>query len=266
VLATDSSRQGYPGRGLHGAVVESLGRRIVSGALSPGEALPAEPLLAREFDVSRTVVRETLRVLAAKGLVEARPMRGTRVRPRQAWRLLDPDLLRWSLSDGPKAALLRDLLDIRLMVEPAAARLAAERATPGDLAAVEQAWQRLRGSLDEPDAFIDADLALHAAVLAATRNQLLGELVAAVGTGLRLGRAVQVRVAGERRPLPADPLPAHGEVVDAILAGDGPRAERAMRAVVVSAARDAEAVIGPAATVDASAGGRGVAGTQRRPG
>jgi DNA-binding FadR family transcriptional regulator len=224
--------------------VEALGRRIVSGWVPPGEALPAEPLLAAEYDVSRTAVRETLRVLAAKGLVEARPMRGTRVRPRREWRLLDPDLLRWSVDDGDPAPLLHDLLDVRLMLEPEAARLAAERAGTPDRTALEAAYETLVASLDDPEAFVDADLAFHRAVIAATGNPLLGELVAAVEAGLRLARRVQVRIAGDRRPLPRDPLPGHLAVVDAILAGDGDAAAAAMRGVVLSAARDAEAVLG----------------------
>jgi DNA-binding FadR family transcriptional regulator len=238
-----ASARGYPGRGLHGSLVEALGRRIVGGWVDAGRPLPAEPQLAAEYDVSRTAVREALRVLAAKGLVEARPMRGTRVRPRRDWQLLDPDLLRWSVDDVEPALLLQDLVDVRLMLEPTAARLAAERAGAAHRAAVEAAYADLAASLDDPDAFIEADLAFHRAVIAATGNPLLGELAAAVEAGLRLARRVQVRVAGESRPLPRDPLPAHLAVVDAILAGNGDAAGSAMRQVVESAARDAAAVL-----------------------
>jgi GntR family galactonate operon transcriptional repressor len=243
---------GYPGRGLHGSLVEDIGRRIVAGWVEPGEPLPAEPRLAADYDVSRTAVREALRVLAAKGLVEARPMRGTRVRARRDWRLLDPDLLRWSIDAADPGPLLRDLLDVRLLLEPAAARLAAERAGPGDHAAVEAAYAALTVSLDDPDAFIEADLLFHRTVIAAAGNPLLGELVAAVEAGLRLARRVQVRVAGDRRPLPEDPLPAHLDVARAIVSGEGRAADAAMRRIVISAARDAEAVLGsghPAAPV-----------------
>lgn len=238
-----ASPQGYPGRGLHGSLVEALGRRIVHGWVSPGQALPPEPMLAAEYDVSRTAVRETLRVLAAKGLVEARPMRGTRVRQRRDWRLLDPDLLRWAADDGDAGRLLRDLLDVRLMLEPEAARLAAERAGAKDRDAVVAAYAELAASLDSADAFVEADLAFHRAVIAATGNPLLGELAAAVEAGLRLARRVQVRVSGDARPLPSDPLPRHLAVVDAIVAGDSGAAATAMRAVVESAARDAAAVL-----------------------
>jgi len=246
-------------RGLHGLVVEDLGRHIVSGAAPPGQRLPQEPALAVEYDVSRTVVREALRVLAAKGLLDARPMRGTLVRPRRDWRLLDPDLLRWSLESEDVSSLLRHLLDVRLMVEPAAARLAAERASGVEREAIERACDGLVGSLGDPEAFIEADLALHGAIIAATGNPLLGELIAAIETALRLGRRIQVRVAGSERPLPSGPVEAHREVVAAVIAGRGRRAEAAMRRVVEAAARDAEAVLArrdseaPLASSDAGA-------------
>lgn len=233
--------RGYPGRGLHGAVVEHLGRRIVSGATVVGEALPREPVLADEYDVSRTVVREALRVLAAKGLVEARPMRGTRVRPRASWRLLDPDLLRWSLESEPPASLLRHLMEIRLMVEPASARLAAERTDEAHSSSLEQAWDDLAraGAAGDLEDFIEADLVLHRRILDATGNPLLVELVSAIETGLRLGRREQVRGADPEGHRLHAAMGMHREVVLAINAGDGAAAEAAMRQVVESAARDA---------------------------
>jgi DNA-binding FadR family transcriptional regulator len=85
----------YPGRGLHGRVIRELGLRIVGGALPPGSSLPNEDELGAELGVSRTVVREAVKVLLAKGLVEVRPRTGTRVRPRRSWHLLDPDVVAW---------------------------------------------------------------------------------------------------------------------------------------------------------------------------
>lgn len=253
-LAREVVRGGYPGRGLHGSVVERLGSRIVAGDVRPGEALPVEAMLASEADVSRTVVREALRVLASKGLVDARPMRGTRVRDRRDWRILDPDVLRWSIEtgrDGP--TLLRDLLDVREMIEPRAARLAAERADPPARDRVARAGEALARAADDPTAFIEADLLLHAAVLDATGNRLVRELVAAIETALRLGRLVQAHAVDGRRPLPGASLPAHARVVEAIVAGDGDAAELAMTEVVAGARRDAERVIGPGRAVAATA-------------
>lgn len=234
----------YPGRGLHGSVVEALGRRIAGGAVLPGATLPVESALADEADVSRTVVREAMRVLASKGLVEARPMRGTVVRPRRSWRLLDPDVLRWSLEGDGQAMLLRDLLDVRAMIEPPAARLAALRADDATRRDVEAALALVVDSVAEPEAFIDADLALHSAILSATGNLLVEEFVSAIGAALRLGRAMQARAVAGRRPDPRAALAPHAAVVSAIVAGDGARAEAAMSAIIAGAARDAERATG----------------------
>lgn len=230
-------------RGLHGALVEDLGRHIVTGRAPPGHTLPREPELAAEFDVSRTVVREALRVLATKGLVDARPRRGTRIRPREDWRMLDPDLLRWAVESEDVGTLLRQLIDIRLMVEPPAARLAAERAGEAERTSLREAYAVLAASIGDADDFIEADLVLHGAIIAATANPLLGELVAAIEAALRLGRRIQVRIAGTERPLPSGPVEAHRVLVEAIVSGRGRQAETAMRRVVEAAAHDAEFVL-----------------------
>ncbi len=113
-------------RGLHGLTTAALGRRILAGELQPGETVDPE-LLGTEFGVSRTVVREALRALAAKGMIDARPNRGTFVRFRRSWSLLDPDLLRWRSEGDHMGELFRSLGEVRAIIEPAAARLAATR-------------------------------------------------------------------------------------------------------------------------------------------
>src|SRR5881398_3488194 len=126
----------YPRRGLHGELVHEIGVRILRGELRPGDLLPTEEELQGELAVSRTVLREAIKVLAAKGLVEARPKIGTRVRPRDAWNLLDPDVLAWQQRGAGSPSLLRALTEVRRSIEPAAAELAASRADAGDLAAL----------------------------------------------------------------------------------------------------------------------------------
>src|SRR4029453_11093357 len=125
-----TKRRTYPRRGLHGAVVHEIGVRIVNGELKPGDTLPDNGFFDGA-DVSRTVVREAIKVLAAKGLVESRPKVGTRVRPRRDWNLLDPDLLAWQIEAGPDARFLEQAVELRRMIEPAAARLPPERARGG---------------------------------------------------------------------------------------------------------------------------------------
>src|SRR5438034_2683712 len=136
-------RSQYPEQSLHGRIVHAIGRRILSGDLRPGDLLPAEP----DLGASRTVVREAVKVLAAKGLVESRPKTGTRVRPRDAWNLLDPDVLTWQ-QDGAAASeeLLRKLTEVRRIIEPAAAELAAARADAADIAALERALEAMEAT------------------------------------------------------------------------------------------------------------------------
>src|SRR5205814_3934470 len=128
-------RSQYPEQSLHGRIVHAIGRRILSGDLRPGDLLPAEP----DLGASRTVVREAVKVLAAKGLVESRPKTGTRVRPRTAWNLIDPDVLAWRLETKPDRQFFQELIEIRRVVEPEVARLATTRATDDEVGALEQA-------------------------------------------------------------------------------------------------------------------------------
>src|SRR5919204_5787244 len=130
---------GYPRGGLHGQIVHAIGRRILSGKIRPGEllAIPAE------LPASRTVLREAIKVLAAKGLVQSRPKTGTRVRPRQAWNLLDPDVLAWQQDGAGSPSLLRALTEVRRFIEPAAAELAAVRADTRDLAELARALEEM---------------------------------------------------------------------------------------------------------------------------
>ena len=124
----------YPRRGLHGEVVHTIGLQIVNGDLKPGDPLPPEDELTSDLSVSRTVLREAVRVLAAKGLVQARPKTGTRVRERGDWNILDPDVLSWRTEASDDHKLYEETTEIRLAIEPLAARLAATRATDEEVA------------------------------------------------------------------------------------------------------------------------------------
>src|SRR6478609_2090124 len=162
----------YPKRGLHGSVVHEIGVRILEGELKPGDTLPDNGSLA-EPEVSRTVVREAIKVLAAKGLVESRPKVGTRVRPRRDWNLLDPDILAWQIEAGPDADFLGQALELRRMIEPAVARLAAERATDEQVEALYEAYEEMAAAGDDLDAFMAPDLRFHNLLLEACGNELL---------------------------------------------------------------------------------------------
>jgi len=223
---------GYPGRGIHGEIVRALGQRVVSGAVRPGEVLDVERL-ETELDVSRTVIREALKVLTAKGLVDARPRRGTYVRPRAQWNLLDTDVLRWQRATQTGGTFLANLAEVRAIVEPAAARLAARRRTDGDLERLREALAAMAAHPDDRDAVIAADLLFHRGLLAAAHNELLDQLEVVIETGLRARDDLVHRGSGW-----ADPVPTHNAVYEAVRDGDADAAELAMFALLSQAVRD----------------------------
>jgi DNA-binding FadR family transcriptional regulator len=142
--------RGYPERGQHGRVVHTLGQRIAGGTLAPGDLLPTEEELVGELGVGRSVLREAMKVLAGKGLVESRTRAGTRVRPRERWHLMDPDVLGWRYENAPALADLNDLAGLRIALEPGAARLAAENAGPEGVRDIEEALAAMRACVTAP--------------------------------------------------------------------------------------------------------------------
>src|SRR6476659_8056400 len=167
----------YPRRGLHGQVVHQVGVSIVRGELEPGELLPEDGLVS-EPSVSRTVVREAIKVLAGKGLVESRPKTGTRVRPRSDWNFLDPDVLSWRYAGGVSADDVRALFELRRAIEPMSAALAAQRATPAQIAEIHAALAEMEAVSDDGDRFAKPDLVFHQTILRMTGNELIGSLAA----------------------------------------------------------------------------------------
>jgi DNA-binding FadR family transcriptional regulator len=212
-LATHAAT--YSGRNLHGKVVNEMGKRVVSGGYCAGALLPNEEQLCRELQVSRSALREAVKVLAAKGLLEPRPRIGTRVRPRDQWNLLDPDILAWRCATGADAEFLRHLTELREIIEPAAASLAANSRSEEQLAAIASA---LKDMHDAPAIaqWIEADLAFHTAVLRATNNPLLMPLAAIIGSALESLLGVTARSADDFKRA----LPDHQKVFDAIESGD----------------------------------------------
>jgi GntR family transcriptional regulator, galactonate operon transcriptional repressor len=227
---------GYAGRGLHGQVVNELGARIVSGRLEPDVSIDVVALEA-EFDISRTVLREALKVLAAKGLVDARQKRGTFVRPRPEWQLLDVDVLRWRLASQSTGELLSQLAEVRSIVEPAGARLAAQRRDGDDLAALAGALDAMAAADPTSPEAVEADLCFHRQLITASHNELLVSMAAMIEVALA-ARDSLVHTGKSVR----DPVPAHRAVVEAIGAGDPDAAERAVRALLAQAVEDVESV------------------------
>ena len=207
-------------RGLHGQLVEIIARRILSGEIGEGETLDLVAL-QHELEVSLTAVREALKVLSAKGIVDARQKRGTFVRPRADWNLLDSEVISWRLIDKHDTTMLDNLHELRTIMEPRAARLAAERATDDDIKALDAALAEMTNGEGEA-ASADADLRFHRRLLAASRNELLERLEVAVQADL----AEQHRNGGQMAA--GDAVKGHHAVLDAIRARDPDAAERAM--------------------------------------
>ena len=236
---------GLPVRaGVHGEVVRRLGLGILEGSWPPGARLPNETELCELYRVSRTALREAVRFLAAKGLIEARPRLGMVVRSRESWNLLDPELLAWQRDWGTfDAALVRSLLEARRVIEPAAAALAAERATSADLARIEAALlgmiQNLPGDLD---ACCKADVAFHREILAASHNIVFRQLAGTIGAALE----ATFRISTELSRSYERTIEAHRDVLEAIRMRNRGTAEARMRALIDVAQADlAPAMVEP---------------------
>ncbi len=209
----------YPRRGLHGEIVHDIGVRILRGELKPGD-----PVITGldEQEVSRTVVREAIKVLAAKGLITSRPKTGTHVRDRRDWNVLDPDVLAWRLEADTGDDFYLDVFETRRVIEPAVAALAATRATEDEIAALEEAFSAMEESVgQDADAYIAADIRFHELILEGCHNELLTNL----GSTLRaVFRASFTRTKGVAQ----ETLPIHGDVLEGIRTGDSAAAEGAM--------------------------------------
>lgn len=219
----------------HARVISELGSRIVQQSLPAGTALPTEDELASRFSVGRSAVREGVKVLAGKGLLETRTSAGTRVRPRSSWNLLDADVLRWRFALADPAD-LRAVADLRVALEPGAARLAAESGELSARRAVGMAMTDLWVTVDDPndqDAFVQADLDFHRAVFVAAGNEILLHVHNAVEAALSAVRPLHTHSVTHNR----ETLGVHEEVATGIVRGHHRKAEAAMR-MIVEGARD----------------------------
>ncbi|GAA4889313.1 FadR/GntR family transcriptional regulator [Streptomonospora salina] len=222
----------YSERGVHGQTVQLLGERVLSGRIAEGETIDLA-VLSSELDLSLTAIREAIRVLAAKGLVGSRQRKGTFVRPRADWNLLDPDVVKWQVAAGAGDMFFRDLAELRGALEPTAARLAAERRTARDIEELRAAVQAMADTHESsPEEAAASDLRWHRALLVATGNELYTRTDIFLAAGLiERDRLVH---AGSHK----DPVPSHTSVTEAIAAGDPAAAESAMRSLLDQADED----------------------------
>lgn len=220
---------------LFGQVTHRLAVAIVSGALPAGALVPNEDDLRAEISASRTAYREAIRFLAGKGLIEARPRSGTRVAPRSAWHLLDPDVLRWSLSSAANEGFIRDLFELRGLVEPGCAKIAALRRTSAQLRRIEEAVEGMGVSPPYSEEAMRFDLAFHDAIFDATGNAAIAALKDVVATTLLWSLRLQTDRTLESFKVP---LSDHRRLFEAIARQDGEMAEMVSRILVADALRD----------------------------
>ncbi len=226
-------------KNVHGNTVDHLGEAIVAGRYPVGGSIPAEPLLCEELGVSRTVVREAVKSLIAKGLITTGPKVGTRVQPSDAWNWFDPDVITWQSKAGLTPEFLRDLQDLRRVVEPAAVRLAAERATPQDIKDIEAAYEGMRQAVEAGGDYVTYDLRFHQGLLKACKNRMLVQMSKALSALLR----TSFEISTTRKDGPRSSLPLHRAVLDAVIARQPARAERAILVLIDGAHEDIEKVL-----------------------
>lgn len=226
-------------RNVHGSTVDRIGGEIVAGRYAPGSSIPPEPLLCEELGVSRTVVREAIKSLIAKGLITSGPKVGTRVLPADQWNWFDADVIVWQTRVGLSPEFLRDLQDLRRAVEPAAVRLAAERATAQDIAGMEAAYALMKQAIEQGGDYVTPDLRFHQGLIAASHNRMLVQMSRALAALLRTSFEISTR----RKDGPTSSLPLHRAVLDAVIARKPDRAEKAIRVLIDGAREDIDTVL-----------------------
>jgi len=212
-------------------IVNELGQAIVGGKYSGKNAFPIEADLCEQFGVSRSVLREAVKMLTSKGLLRARPRQGTWVQDEQSWNLLDPDVLRWLLDRKFSIELLSEFTEIRLAIEPQAAVFAAQRASADQKQAIADALARMQAAERGDDDALRSDIAFHVALLEASDNRFFSQLQDLVETALR----ISIRLTNQYKGVALASMEDHKKVLDAIMAGDSEAAHAASYALVKEA-------------------------------
>lgn len=214
------------GRNLTYGMLDSLGRAIVTGHFED-RAFPTEGELSKQHGVSRSVTREAVKMLTAKGLLSARPRQGTVVQAKTSWNLFDTDVLRWLLERKFSIDLLQHFNELRIAIEPEAAALASKFADEADLASIRDGLDRMISADRDHNDPLEADIDFHVAILRASRNPFYAQFRDVVTTALRTSIRFTNRLTGHTASV-AD----HAAVYDAIAARDPQGARTAMRKII----------------------------------
>ncbi|MCY4459605.1 MAG: FadR/GntR family transcriptional regulator [Albidovulum sp.] len=218
---------------LSAQVAREIGRRIISQAYAPGDLVEDEGSLADKYQVSRTVIRDAIKILVGKGLLEVRRGKGTRVRSRTDWGLLDNDVLAWYQSAPPNDEILRQLMEFRLTFEPKASRWAADRASEDEIALIEDSLEKMEAERGSVENFVIADAQFHRSILRAANNEFLAALEGVIFSAL----LSSIRLTNQAPRDNEDSIPFHREVFQAIRDRDGEKAESVMEILLKDANR-----------------------------
>ena len=225
---------------IHGRIADDLGIAILSGRHTSGSILPTEVEAADKLGVSRTAYREAIRFLVAKGLVESKPKVGTRVTERGNWHMLDPDVLRWIFQTEPSEQFIQELFELRAILEPQAAALAAQRRSVEQLSRMGHALEEMARHGLTTERGRAADQAFHEEILRATGNTTLSALTTTIGAAVHWTTVFKHRIAAP----PRDPMPEHRRVYAAIADGNAERALEAAKELLRLALQDTRASLG----------------------
>jgi DNA-binding FadR family transcriptional regulator len=212
------------------SLVQRLGSLIVRGDLPAGKPLPIEAELGKKFGASRTVMREAVKILSTKGLIGQRPRVGTYVHPEERWDLLDAEVLTWILDRHFSHSLVREFLEVRIGIEPAAAALAAANATEADIELLKQRLEKMRSAMSGHVDPVAADIAFHATILEISHNRFYHQLTPIVETALRFS----IRLTNKTKGTVAD-FDAHEKIYRAIKNGNADAAAKACRELIKEA-------------------------------
>jgi len=219
-------------------LLHEIGRQIVHGELLPGAVLPKAEILSEQKGVSRTVVREALKGLAARRLVESSTKVGTVVCPRTEWQWWDPDLLSWASESRDNKPFLMQLTEVRLAIEPAAVQLAAKNANEDDINHIRSCFRELESSIEDEPAWIKADYEFHNSILAASHNELMLSLVQTLRNALEKSRQKTIKVLKEKttadynKPI-EEVIARHKAVMEAICSRDAALAHQKMQELLL---------------------------------